>query len=222
MKKLIQGIVDFRRNVRPGYREVFAKLALGQAPDALLIACSDSRVVPNLFASADPGDLFVIRNIGNLVPLAGDDGRSWNDSSEAAAIEFALSKLQVTDIIICGHSECGAMQVLLTGRDTVEPFHLRSWLRHGGEALEDFSRNQAPDTSLAPHNQLSQLNVLRQIGHLKSYPLVRERVEAEQLRLHGWWFELKNADVYAYEDDVGRFVLIDDKEAERLLKRLAS
>jgi carbonic anhydrase len=222
MKKLIQGIVDFRRNVRPGYREVFAKLALGQAPDALLIACSDSRVVPNLFASADPGDLFVIRNVGNLVPPAGGDGRSWNDGSEAAAIEFALSKLQVTDIIICGHSECGAMQVLLTGRDTVEPFHLRSWLRHGGEALEDFSRNQALDTSLAPHNQLSQLNVLRQLGHLKTYPLVRERVEAGQLRLHGWWFELKNADVYAYEDDAGRFVLIDDKEAERLLKRLAS
>ncbi len=112
------------------------------------------------------------------------------------------------------------MQALLTGRDTVEPFHFRSWLRHGGEALEDFSRNQALDTSLAPHNQLSQLNVLRQIGHLKSYPLVRERVV--QLRLHGWWFELKNADVYAYEDDAGRFVLIDDEEAGRLLKRLAS
>ena len=107
------------------------------------------------------------------------------------------------------------------GRDAVEPFHLRSWLRHGGEALEDFSRNHALDTSLAPHNQLSQLNVLRQIVHLKSYPLVRELVEAGQLRLHGWWFELKNADVYAYEDDAGRFVLIDDQEAKCLLKRLA-
>jgi carbonic anhydrase len=221
MKKLIQGIVDFRRNMRPGYREMFAKLALGQAPDALLIACSDSRVVPNLFASANPGDLFVIRNVGNFVPPAGGDGRSSNDGSEAAGIEFALSKLQVTDIIVCGHSECGAMQALLTGRDGVEPIHLRSWLRHGGEALDDFSRNPASDTSLAPHNQLSQLNVLRQIEHLKSYPLVRERVEAGQLRLHGWWFELKNADVYAYEDDAGRFVLIDDKEAERLLKRLS-
>jgi carbonic anhydrase len=220
MKKLIQGIVDFRRDVRPGYREAFAKLALGQAPDALLIACSDSRVVPNLFASADPGDLFVIRNVGNLIPPAGDDGTSWNDSSEAAAIEFALLKLQVTDIIICGHSECGAMQALLAGGD--EPFPLRSWLRHGREALEDFSANQARDASLAPHNQLSQLNVLRQIGHLRSYPLVRDRVEAGQLRLHGWWFELRNADVYAYEDDAGRFLIIDDDEAGRLLKRLAS
>src|SRR5687768_8428317 len=116
MKKLIQGIVEFRRNMRTGYREVFAKLALGQAPDALLVACSDSRVVPNLFASADPGDLFVIRNVGNFVPPGGD-GRSRNDSSEAAAIEFALSKLQVADIIVCGHSECGAMQALLAGRD---------------------------------------------------------------------------------------------------------
>ena len=221
MKKLIQGIIEFRQNVRPDYRDKFARLALGQAPDTLFIARSDSRVVPNLFASADPGDLFVVRNVDNLVPPAGGDGRSWNDGSEAAAIEYALSKLQVTDIIICGHSECGAMQALLTGRDAVEPFHLRSWLRHGGEALEDFSRNHALDTSLAPHNQLSQLNVLRQIVHLKSYPLVRELVEAGQLRLHGWWFELKNADVYAYEDDAGRFVLIDDQEAKRLLKRLA-
>src|SRR5438067_7318172 len=113
MKKLIRGIVEFRKNVRSGYRETFAHLALGQAPDALLIACSDSRVVPNLFASANPGDLFVIRNVGNFVPPAGGDGGSWNDGSEAAGIEFALSKLPVTDIIVCGHSECGAMQALL-------------------------------------------------------------------------------------------------------------
>src|SRR5262245_9910181 len=100
MKKLIQGIVAFRRNLRPGYRESFAKLALGQSPDALLIACSDSRVVPNLFASANPGDLFVIRNVGNLVPPAGGDGTSWNDGAEAAGIDFAVANLQVTDIIV--------------------------------------------------------------------------------------------------------------------------
>ncbi len=219
MRKLIQGIVEFRRNVQPDYREKFARLALGQAPDALFIACSDSRVVPNTFASADPGDLFVIRNVGNLVAPAGADGLSRSEASEAAAIEFALAKLNVTDVIVCGHSECGAMQALLHGRETVEPFHLRSWLRHGDGALAQLRNNQAPDPSLAPHNQLSQLNVLAQIEHLKTYPLIRERRETGSLRLHGWWFELKNADVYAYDDSLGRFLLIDEAHAARLLAR---
>ncbi len=208
--------------MRPDYRETFARLALGQAPDALFVACSDSRVVPNLFASADPGDLFVIRNLGNLIPPAGDDGISRSNGSEAAAIDFALANLPVTDIIVCGHSECAAMQALLRGRDTVEPCHLRSWLSHGEDAVTMLGSRPSLDSSLTRRNQLSQLNVLSQIEHLKSYKLVRERMKAGRLRLHGWWFELKNAEVYAYEDSVGRFVLIDDAEAERLLKRLES
>jgi carbonic anhydrase len=208
--------------VRPDYRETFAQLALGQSPDALFVACSDSRVVPNLFASADPGELFVIRNVGNLIPPADRGGEAKSKGSEAAAIDFALIKLSVTDIIICGHSECGAMQALLTGRDAVESSYLRSWLSHGEDALEKLGRSSNLDPSLTRQNQLSQLNVLLQIEHLKSYALVRERVAAGRLRLHGWWFELKNADVYAYEDSVGRFVLIDDAEAERVLERLES
>jgi len=219
MRKLIQGIVEFRRNTQPEYRQKFARLALGQSPDTLFIACSDSRVVPNTFASADPGDLFVIRNVGNLVAPAGTDGISHDDASEAAAIEFALAKLNVTDIIVCGHSECGAMQALVQGRESVEPVHLRSWLRHGEPALHQLVQDKAPDLSLAPHNQLSQLNVLAQIEHLETYPLVRERLTAATLRLHGWWFELKNADVYAFEDSLRRFVLLDESEAGRLLAR---
>jgi carbonic anhydrase len=222
MEKLIRGIVEFRRHVRPEYRETFARLALGQSPDTLFIACSDSRVVPNLFASADPGDLFVIRNVGNLISPAGEDGLSESDESEAAAVEFALAKLRVRDVIVCGHSDCGAMQALLGGREQIEPSHLRSWLRHGEPALQQLANGQAPDKALLGHNQLSQLNVLAQLEHLKTYPLVREGLQSKTLRLHGWWFELKNADVYAYEETPHRFVLIDDAEAERLVKRLHS
>src|SRR4051812_40289676 len=108
MKKLIHGIVDFRQRALPGYREHFARLALGQKPDALFIACSDSRVAPNVFASSDPGDLFMVRNVGNLIPPCGECGVSDGDQSEMAAIEFTLSNLTVSDIIVCGHSECGA------------------------------------------------------------------------------------------------------------------
>lgn len=220
MKKLIQGIVEFRHNVLPDYRDKFAQLALGQSPDALFIACSDSRVVPNIFASADPGDLFVVRNVGNLISPASDDGHSRKDASEIAAVEFALEHLEVKDVIVCGHSECGAMQALLNGRHGTEPFHLRYWLRHGDDALARLERHEVPDPTLARHNQLSQVNVLTQLEHLGTYPLVRDRVASGRLRLHAWWFELKRADVYAYDESAKRFQVIDDEVAARLLQRL--
>ena len=162
----------------------------------------------------------MIRNVGNLIAPADSNGLSQCDASGAAAIEFALANLAVTDIIICGHSECGAMHALLNGRHAEEPFHLRSWLRHGEAALESLEKNAGPDPTLARHNQLSQLNVLSQIDHLRTHPCVRQRVQAGRLRLHAWWFELKSADVYAYDSSLGRFVLIDDTHAGRLLKRL--
>lgn len=220
MKRLIRGIVEFRKNVRPGYRETFARLALGQSPDALLIACSDSRVVPNLFASTEPGDLFVIRNPGNLIAPCGDDGRSTSDESEAAAIEFSTLALNVTDIIVCGHSECGAMRILADGKRDLPAPHLHSWLRHAEPALRQVREGARVDPALALHNQISQRNVLCQLDHLRTYPVVRERVDAGRLRLHAWWFDIAQAEVLAYEEGAGRFVIIDEAEAGRLLERL--
>lgn len=218
MKKLVKGIVEFRQNVLPGYREKFAQLALGQSPDSLFIACSDSRVVPNLFASTDPGDLFVVRNVGNLIPCCGTDGHSTADESEAAAIEFAVMNLNVANIVICGHSECGAMQALIDGRDQVPARNLRAWLRHGEPSLDRLSERS---TEFSRVNLLSQLNVLQQLEHLASYPIVRERLAGNQLKLHGWWFELSTANVYAYEENLGKFILIDEEEAERILSRIS-
>lgn len=215
MKKLLQGILDYRKHVRPDYRETFAKLALGQSPDALLIACSDSRVVPNLFASTEPGDLFVVRNVGNLVPPS-----SAEPSSESAALEFALLNLNVRDIIICGHSECGAMIAALERQSARGSEHLNYWLDHVGPALNQFKDSVSKARGLAPHNVLSQINVLQQLLHIKSYPIVRERIAADKLRLHGWWFDIAEAEVLAYETDSNRFVVIDEKEAERILGRL--
>ena len=220
MRKLIKGIVEFRKNALPEYRETFARLALGQKPDTLFIACSDSRVAPNVFASADPGDLFVIRNVGNFISPADREGVSVADVSEAAAIEFALQSLHVSDIIVCGHSECGAMQALYAGIQSVKPAHLRSWLGHGDQALKDLHNGKVLDKNLAPHNTLSQLNVLQQIEHLRSYPLVLGAMQEGTLRLHGWWFDIAKAEVLAYEESENKFILIDEIEAERLLQRL--
>ncbi len=219
MKKLVQGIVDFRKNVRPSCKDAFARLALGQRPDTLFIACSDSRVVPNLFASSDPGDLFVIRNVGNLIPPCGEQGCSASDESEAAAIEFALLTLPVIEIIVCGHSECSAMDSLVRGRTQIEAPNLKSWLRHGDHSLQKLNAGSCLGGHLERHNQLSQLNVLQQIEHLRTYPIVRERLQEGRLRLHGWWFDIKEADVYEYEPGEKRFHLIDEDYARVLFER---
>jgi carbonic anhydrase len=209
MRKLIHGIVEFRRNHLPGYREKFARLALRQNPDALFITCSDSRVAPNWFASTDPGDLFVVRNVGNLIPSCGKDAYSTADESEWAAIEFAILNLKVSDIIVCGHSDCGAMHALLGGRDKIEAPHLRSWLRHGEPSLAKLPPGKG---SLSRVNQLSQRNVLEQLENLKSSTVVSERLAAGRLKLHGWWFDVATADVYSYSESESRFLLIDSDE----------
>ena len=116
MRKLIKGIVEFREQMLPQYQERFRELALTQKPDALFITCSDSRVVPDLLASTDPGDLFTMRNVGNLIPPATLDGASTGDLSEASAIEYAVLALKVANIVVCGHSGCGAMKAMLTRR----------------------------------------------------------------------------------------------------------
>jgi len=218
LRKLIRGIIDFRKNRRPGYQETFSRLALGQAPDALFIACSDSRVAANVFASTEPGDLFVIRNVGNLVPRCGDRGVPERDTSAAAAIEFSSVVLQVRDIVVCGHSECGAMRALVDGRD-VGP-SLQSWLTHAQEPLRKIRAGGRMDADLAPHNHLSQMNVLQQLEHLRTYPIIRDRMRTGALRLNAWWFDIAEAEVLAYEESAGRFVVIDEAEGARLLERL--
>lgn len=218
MRKLLQGIVEFRKNLQAAQREVFAKLALEQKPDSFFVACSDSRVVPNLFASTNPGDLFVLRNVGNLVPACVADRPEEPRGSAAAALEFSVKNLGVKDVVICGHSECGAMRALLEGLPGGEP-HLQDWLRHGEPTLKKFS--QAPnDSALSPVNRLSQLNVLVQMEHVASYPFVKERLAAGELMIHGWWFDIARAEVLAYEPEERRFVVVEEGEAERILARM--
>jgi carbonic anhydrase len=219
MKKLIQGIVDFRSGLTQESRELFAQLALGQKPDALFIACSDSRVVPNLFASTNPGDLFVLRNIGNIVPPC--TSSLQEDSSAIAVLEFAIFRLQVSNIIVCGHSECGAMQAITEGGTVDSCPHLCCWLQHGEEAVKKVREGFILDPSLSEHNQVSQVNVLQQMEHIASYSFVKERLQQGQVRIHGWWFDIARADVYCYEQDQNQFVLIDENEGKLIVDRLS-
>ena len=222
MKKLLRGIVEFQKNVRPGYRETFARLALGQKPDTLFISCSDSRVDPSLFASTDPGDLFAVRNVGNIIAPAGRGGRSVGDLSEASAIEYATLVLGVQNIIVCGHSSCGAMKAILEGRRFLpdEAPNLHDWLHYGEDALRWLKEGFHKNTTIPAYDQLSQLNVLMQLRHLETYPTVDERLRSGKLTLHGWWFDIGTANVQAYEEQEGHFVTIDEVEAARIYRRL--
>ena len=215
MKKLIKGILDFRRTRRDAVKDTFAQLALGQSPDTFFIACSDSRMAVNVFASTDPGDLFVHRNVGNLIPPEEGEG----SEASLASLEFALSALNVKHLVVCGHSDCGAMKALVAGREALAEPHLKQWLRHGEAALE--KSRQGEDTAhWAEHDAVSRANVVLQMEHLASHHLAAKRIEAGQLAVHGIWFDIRHADIYYYEKDPGQFVLLDGEEGERVLRRL--
>jgi len=207
MKKLIRGIIAFRETRREGYAETFRKLALGQKPDALFVACSDSRMAVNVFASTDPGDLFVVRNVGNLVPPYGHPVAQGT----AAAVDFAVEQLGVADIIVCGHSDCGAMHAHCQGADRLPKGPLRTWLEAGATAPTGTDVSEA-----------SRRNVLAQLDHLAEYPSVVRAVASRRLRLHGIWFDIPRMDVLYYEQTALRWCLLDAEEGERILARLDS
>ncbi|GGX74656.1 bifunctional SulP family inorganic anion transporter/carbonic anhydrase [Streptomyces minutiscleroticus] len=202
--RLADGISAFQRNTAPLMRGELARLAReGQKPVQLFLTCADSRLVTSMITSSGPGDLFVVRNVGNLVPLPGEEG---GDDSVAAAIEYAVDVLRVRSVTVCGHSGCGAMQALLTMDADGSPSPLRRWLRHGRPSLE---RVAAEDGS-APHiagresadavERLSLANVMQQLEHLRSHGSVERALRQGSLELHGMYFDVGEAQAYLLSD----------------------
>jgi carbonic anhydrase len=220
MEKLIRGLIDFRKNKLPALAERFRKLAEeGQSPDVLFFACSDSRVVPNLVASTDPGDLFVARSVGNLVAPAAAGGVSVGDVAEASAIEFSVQVLGVKHIVVCGHSRCGAMKATIAGRHNIQNApNLTAWLAHAEPALARLERSPFIDKNLPAEDRLSQANVLEQLDNVATYARVRELETDGKLMLHAWWFDIANGDVHVYDEERGGYILLDEAEAERVLE----
>lgn len=195
MKRLFEGVRRYHLHTKGQYENRFARLATGQSPLALFITCADSRVVPNLIASAEPGELFVLRNIANVVPPADRSA----DPSVAAAVAYAVDVLEVKDIVVCGHSSCGGVKALL-GDPPTEP-SLNQWLEHARPAVEEWRRRGALDDSFSEVDQLSQISTLRQIENLRAYaPVARADV-----KLHAWWFQIATGTVFAYDADARRF-----------------
>lgn len=219
MRDMAEGIAEFNATAPHAALPLFEKLAReGQRPPVLFIGCADSRVVPNLITNTDPGDLFTLRNIGNMVPPYDVDMVEHTDNSVLATLEYALNVLEIENIVVCGHSECGAMKALLDGGNGLEAQPgLTSWLRNGRKTLARFERADVLDSSQSAHNHLAQINVIQQLDNLRGYPLVRERLETGRLHLWGWFFNIEEAQLYAYAPDTRRFVKMDAQLAHSLL-----
>ena len=195
MRDLLLGLLEFREQSLSHYADHFRRLGEGQRPQALFIACADSRVVPSLLTSAEPGDLFTMRNVGNLVPPARADGTSSGDLSEASAIEYAVAVLKVPNVVVCGHSNCGAMRAIVTGSMVDDAPNLGKWLDHARPALAMASRQPDFAGGRALQDRVSQANVLVQLEHLCTYPSVRKGLKDKTLAVAGWWFDITTGDM---------------------------
>jgi carbonic anhydrase len=205
MQRLIEGVHKFRSGEFGNYRKLFRKLSReGQNPHTLFITCSDSRVLAELITHSQPGDLFVVKNVGNIVPPERVRG---DTNSTAAAIEFAVEQLSVTDVVICGHSQCGAISALLAGTP-VSPAtpHLRDWLSLAAPVLETLRTNYAHlREPRARETAAAEENVLFGLENLRGYPCVEARLAAGTLRLHGWFFKIATAELFAYNPETKQF-----------------
>lgn len=207
MEKLLHGLHQFQSEIHSINQEFFEHLAKGQSPDAIFITCSDSRVVPNLITTSEPGQLFVIRNAGNIVPPYGE----W--SGEEASIEYALRELQVKDIIICGHSQCGAIKGLLKPESLGELPAVAHWLRHAEDTKKILDTNYHEQDFERVLNIAIQENVLVQIEHLRSLPCISKRIMQREIELHAWTYEIETGQVYIYDPIAEDFLPLMKTEA---------
>ena len=205
MQRLIEGVHKFQTDQFGNYRKLFRKLSQeGQNPHTLFITCSDSRVLAELITQSKPGDLFVVKNVGNIVPPAGVTG---DTNSTAAAIEFAVENLRVSDIVICGHSQCGAISALLGQTRVSDDLpHLRDWLKLAAPVLATLKKNYAHlDRDDERCTAAAEENVLFGLENLHSYACVQNRIADGTLRLHAWFFTIATAELFAFDPETRQF-----------------
>jgi carbonic anhydrase len=204
MKPFVQGTLKFQTQTFPGMSDLFKKLANSQKPNTLFIACSDSRVVPELLTQQDPGDVFVIRNAGNIVP-----SYSAEPGGVTATVEYAVAVLGVTDIVVCGHSDCGAMTAIASCTCMDHLPAVSSWLRHADAAkVVNQARKHASDA--AKVSSLVHENVIAQLANLRTHPVVALALEQGNLSLHGWVYDIATGVVETLDGDTNQFVSLKE------------
>lgn len=207
MQKLVKGIHSFRSGYFATHRQLFEQLATaGQQPETLFITCSDSRVVPNLITNAAPGELFLVRNVGNVVPHPSLPGGT------AAAMEYAVEVLGVENVIVCGHTQCGAIQAILHP-ETVEHLpYVKRWVEGGAELSQLMAERYAHLEGDALITAAVQENVLLQVEHLRRFEFVEKRLVAGKLRISAWVFKIATGQVFDFDPDLGEFVELGPDE----------
>jgi carbonic anhydrase len=199
--RLIEGVAHFQQQVFGTKEGLFRKLGEGQSPAVLFITCSDSRINPNLLTLTEPGELFILRNAGNIVPVYGGA-----PTGEAATIEYAVKALKVHDVVICGHAKCGAVQGLLNPGALSELPAVKGWLGHAKGVAEETDRQAAGKSPEDRLNLAVEQNVLRQLGNLKTHPAITEALAEGKLRVHGWVYRFESGDVMALDATSNKFV----------------
>jgi carbonic anhydrase len=195
VEKFLRGISRFQRHVYPKHLDLFEELALGQRPEALFITCADSRIDPCLLTQTKPGELFICRVIGNIVPPYPDV-----IGGVSATIEYAVGVLGVPDVILCGHTDCGVMKGALNPEPLEVYPNVTAWLRYAQV------NHREPDPSAEFLLALTEHNVVAQLENLRSHPTVAARVEAGELALHGWVYHIGPGTVTAYDEESRAFV----------------
>lgn len=204
MQHLTEGVHRFQKDEFGRYQQLFQRLSReGQKPHTLFITCSDSRVLAELITQSNPGDLFVVKNIGNIVPPSDDDGAS----STSAAIEFAVDVLGVSDVVICGHSQCGAMEALVGDFASERPMeHLARWLELAAPVRAVIERQYAHIKDRdARVTAAAEENVLFGLENLRSHECVRRKLAEGRLQLHAWFFQIRTAKLFAFDPASGQF-----------------
>lgn len=209
MNELIGRVFEFGKQVFPNQSALYAKLAAdGQSPKALMISCADSRVVPEHIMQAAPGDLFVCRNAGNIVPPY-----ATSNGGVTSTVEYAVMVLGIRDIIVCGHSDCGAMKAVAdpTGLEAMP--NVAAWLRHSC-AAEQVVREGYPEMGKAERvRAISLENVVAQLNHLRTHPAVAAGIARGEIALHGWFFDIGAGELLALDGVTSRFVPLTEAEA---------
>jgi carbonic anhydrase len=201
MEKVLKGLVRFQKEVFAKKKKLFVSLSKQQNPSVLFVTCSDSRIDPSLLTQTDPGDIFIIRNAGNLIPTYGAA-----IGGSTATIEYGVSVLQVKDIIVCGHTDCGAMKGLLQPEKLQELPAVKAWLQHAETTVrmaKDHCAHLKGDELFA---SIIRENVLVQLNHLRTHPAVATRLRRGDLRLHGWVYSIGTGEVWVYDEKKKDFV----------------
>jgi carbonic anhydrase len=198
MQKLLEGVVKFKNEVAPKHAELFAKLATGQSPEVLFVTCADSRIDPAMITQTMPGDLFVCRNAGNVVPPHGQYIEGTTSS-----IEFATAVLGVKHIVICGHTDCGAIKGALSPENLDAIPRVQDWVDHARAAI------RIAEAQYGKGNvdllTATERNVVLQMTHLNSHPAVAARLAVGDIQVHGWVYHIGEGDVTAYNSETDRF-----------------